>query len=187
MIDFSELFYIDTTSPSGLRWKLDRYKGKNHAQKFISKGNVAGCKNGSGYYQVTIGSKIFLAHRVVYQIKYGAINDKNLVIDHIDRNKVNNSPENLRLVSKSLNQRNRNISSQSSYGITGVHISHIKKSDHTYFNSYWIEIDGKESKKSFSILKYGLMPAFKMAIEHRENKLKELNQQGAGYTEHHGK
>jgi hypothetical protein len=41
--------------------------------------------------------------------------------------------------------------------------------------------------KKFSVKKLGLLPAFKAAVECRRKMIEELNGQGAGYTENHGK
>ena len=40
--EFDEVFYYDETSPSGLRWKVDRFKNKG--AKLFSAGDVAGNK-----------------------------------------------------------------------------------------------------------------------------------------------
>ena len=42
-------------------------------------------------------------------------------------------------------------------------------------------------KKSFSVKNFGLLPAFAMACKFREDKIRELNEQGYGYSENHGK
>lgn len=47
-------------------------------------------------------------HRLVYSNVYGEI-PKGYEIDHIDRNRHNNYPENLRLVTKSENNQNKDI------------------------------------------------------------------------------
>ena len=67
-------------------------------------------KNNNGYYIVNLSKnnirKTFLIHRLV---GFAFIpNPQNLTeIDHIDRNKTNNSISNLRWISKSNNNRNR--------------------------------------------------------------------------------
>ena len=47
----------------------------------------------------------FLVHRLVYQTFIGEI-DENMVIDHIDRNKLNNKLENLRMITQCENVKN---------------------------------------------------------------------------------
>lgn len=57
-----------------------------------------------------------------------------------------------------------------------------------YCKAIWNNLQtGKQCKKSFSVKTYGLLPAFKLACEYRDKMIAELNSQGAGYTEHHGK
>jgi hypothetical protein len=40
--------------------------------------------------------------------------------------------------------------------------------------------------KAFSCLKYGDEEALRLALEWRDKTIKEINEQGAGYTERHG-
>lgn len=56
-----------------------------------------------------------------------------------------------------------------------------------YANAIWSDIEtGKQRKKCFSTKTYGVLPAFAMACIFRENKLIELNMNGAGYSDKHG-
>lgn len=54
-----------------------------------------------GYAQAYIKGKTYKAHRIICSAKDGEI------VDHIDRNKLNNQRENLRIASKYLNVHNR--------------------------------------------------------------------------------
>lgn len=56
-----------------------------------------------------------------------------------------------------------------------------------YAKVQWRDLDSTQRTKAFSVTKYGLLPAFKMACEYREEMIIQLNLQGAGYTETHGK
>lgn len=51
----------------------------------------------------------------------------------------------------------------------------------------WWNDCGKTRSKSFPEKKYGLLPAFAVACAHREKMIKKLNEQGAGYSDKHGK
>ena len=66
-----------------------------------------GCKDGRGYYHVGINRKTYSIHRLVAETFIE--NSENLHdIDQIDRDKSNNSIENLRWVTRQQNLYNRN-------------------------------------------------------------------------------
>lgn len=62
----------------------------------------------NGYNRIGIKGKKYSIHRLVYISFFGNI-DKVLVIDHIDRNKLNNNLDNLRAVERSINSKNVEI------------------------------------------------------------------------------
>lgn len=93
----SDLFYYDTTSPSCLRNKKSRGPAKAN--------QVAGTRHNEGYYAISIKGKLYKAHRLVWELHNGTI-PEGMVIDHIDRNKANNTIENLRCVYRAENRRN---------------------------------------------------------------------------------
>ena len=57
-------------------------------------------------YTLSSGRKDHLVHRLVYVLSRG-YDPAPLEIDHIDRDSRNNHPDNLRVVTRSQNQRNR--------------------------------------------------------------------------------
>ena len=59
-----------------------------------------------GYLRVSINHKTYPVHRVIWTIINGEDPGSD-VIDHIDRNKLNNKIDNLRKVSNQINQYNR--------------------------------------------------------------------------------
>jgi len=66
----------------------------------------------SGYYRIYLGKgKYVYLHRFILQAKNGEI------VDHKDRNKHNNSRNNLRIASKSLNNYNRDVKNELGRGI----------------------------------------------------------------------
>lgn len=55
-----------------------------------------------------------------------------------------------------------------------------------YYVAHWCDIDGEYQGKYFSIDKLGESEAFRLACEYRQQRIEELNAQGAGYTARHG-
>jgi hypothetical protein len=68
-------------------------------------GDEAGCLHKTGYRKIEINRKFYLSHRLIYMYHNGEIAD-GLHIDHIDRDKLNNNIENLRLVTHQENHFN---------------------------------------------------------------------------------
>lgn len=101
---FDAWFYIDSTSPSGLRWKAQRPRSKMYAGD--QAGSLLTKETGKQYWQIKVGKKVYKVHRVVYLLANGEI-DPSLVIDHIDGNGLNNKLENLRLVPHFVNGMNK--------------------------------------------------------------------------------
>ena len=114
----AELLSVDPNSPSGLRWKANR-------RGTAKEGDIAGTLNDLGYWQLTIDGRLFRAHRIVWAIVNGQPGNKH--IDHLDGNKSNNSIDNLRLVSRSENQRNQCSHRGSSSKYIGVSWSKASK------------------------------------------------------------
>lgn len=180
MVDFNQYLYYDVTSPTFLKWS-------NPTSKRILVNSVAGCIcNG----RVTIGilGKHYLLARVVCSM-FGMEID-GLDVDHRDGNPLNNAIENLRVVPHAINMRNTTLQENNRSGITGVNRKEIydRRSNYLYagWRAEWRSLEGKNCTKLFSIRKYGEEMAFKLACEHREKMLEELNIQGAGYSTRHG-
>ncbi|QDX29533.1 HNH endonuclease [Dickeya poaceiphila] len=91
-------------------WNVDRTGG-------VKKGDEAGYINNLGYRMIKLFGELHLAHRLAwfYKHKYWPSN-----LDHLDRNKDNNSLNNLRECSKSENQMNRAVPSNNTSGVKGV-------------------------------------------------------------------
>lgn len=77
-----------------------------HKKKFgVMAGSAAGNVMPSGYVRVKIDGKLYLAHRVIYKMVTGEDPCEH-EIDHIDGDKRNNRPENLRLATRHQNRQN---------------------------------------------------------------------------------
>lgn len=102
-----ELFVLDPQSPSWLSWKKPR-------SRRIKPGDHAGWQNrlgdrSTGYFQVGIQldgkDQLFIGHRIVYYMYY-KVDPGEKQVDHIDGNKFNHNPLNLRLAVDSENRAN---------------------------------------------------------------------------------
>lgn len=95
---------------------------------------------------------------------------------------------NIRWATAEQQTRNRSKQSNNNSGVTGVYWNVLNK-DMTYAIASWYEKEDamtKQKHKSFSVKKYGLLPAFAMACKYREEKIAELNALGYGYSSNHG-
>lgn len=97
-----------------LLWKVKRPGPQT--QKGAEAGSV---KHDGRYRTFVIYHKRFLTHRVIWELVNGPI-PEGMCIDHIDGNGLNNRLENLRVVTLSINQRNRQIGKNNRTGVTGV-------------------------------------------------------------------
>lgn len=175
----------DTNSPSTLRWKSKI--SKNSKQML---GDVAGSLDSSdGYWKLHGLGYYYKVHRIVWFFHYGKI-PKDFFIDHINGDRSNSRIENLRLVTRNGNARNRckNKNNTSGHNM----ITYYEGVNHrgTLIQRFVVAISIPEKgriNKAFSCVKYGKDNALRMAIEFRDARLKEINEAGAGYTERHGK
>ncbi len=97
----NSIFTLDVES-GVLYWKVS-------LSPVIKVGAKAGAirifRNGPSYLVVGINGKYYPSHRIIYKMYYGV--EPNGEIDHIDLNKQNNKPSNLRCVSTAENAQNR--------------------------------------------------------------------------------
>lgn len=96
-----ELFYVD--EQGCLRNRNPQSIGKRP----VLAGSPAGSMSTPGYVQVRIGGRRYLAHHVVYAMCTGAWPTRQ--VDHIDGNRSNNHPSNLRESTQRRNQQNQEI------------------------------------------------------------------------------
>ena len=80
-------------------------------------GKKAGGMGSKGYLQIGLFRKKFLNHRVVFFMHNG---EQPEYVDHIDEDKLNNKPTNLRAASLHQNMQNKGTPKSNSSGIKGV-------------------------------------------------------------------
>ena len=90
------------------------------------KGQQAGVLNAHGYIMIRVDQVDYLAHRLMWLYVYGAFPILN--IDHIDRNRSNNCPINLRVATPKQNGENRSLKSKNASGHRGVFLRKYLKS-----------------------------------------------------------
>lgn len=186
---FEGILEYNEDSPSCLVWACD--KQLREGVVVARKGLPAGGDDGL-YYRVGYTGNDGLwyrekCHRIVWEMHNGEI-PEGMCIDHIDRNKLNNKIDNLRLVTQALNARNSLPSGKNPTGVVGV-TYHEENRNGILVKKYYarIMVNGKGKTKSFCVGKYTEEEAFGLACKWREQMLLEANAQGAGFTPHHGK
>lgn len=93
-----EYLYLDSSSQTGLRWRKSLGpRGKKDAEAMTS-------ITKKGYYSGRFIGVFYLTHRVVFFLDRGYWPGR--MIDHIDGNRLNNAPDNLREVTGSENSAN---------------------------------------------------------------------------------
>ena len=175
-IDWNEWFYYDETSPSCLRWKVDR-------SFTVIAGDSCGYKTTQGYWSVMFCGKNTLQHRIIYEL----LNNDRLhdyFIDHIDGDRGNNLISNLRKVTHGVNNRNCKFSKNNTSGNTGVYS--VVKHGYKYWVAKWRIAGSVQKHKHFRVDVFGEEEARSMAVQHRKDMLKSLNDElGMGYSERH--
>lgn len=115
-----------------LYWKISK-------SRRVKVGDKVGSLNNKGYLQVQIDGKKFSVHRLVWILHHGDIPD-DMTIDHINMDTLDNSIENLRLLSLQDNCKARFVKKRinNKSGYTGVIWLESKKRWKAYIN-----VDGK--------------------------------------------
>jgi len=168
IIKWEDYFYLDSTSPSGLRRKVNIYSGMHKNIVVGFKDDIAGTKryepNGKPCrWRVKLNFKNYQVHRIIYTMLNGSI-DRTMKVDHLDGNPFNNSVDNLVLKTNKANCQNQSMFSNNTSGVKGVSLSATGKQP--YWVAHWRDGD-KQVQKNFSIKKHGYEAAKQMAIDHR--------------------
>lgn len=96
--DYNERF---SYSSGKLYWKTP------HSNR-LSVGDPAGSIDGRGYLRTNVNGKLTGNHLIIWTMHFGNPTE-GLCIDHIDRNKLNNSIENLREITRTQNNLNSDV------------------------------------------------------------------------------
>lgn len=106
-----KLLTIDLASPTGLRWikKPAKYSP-------IHIGSPAGSIGSEGYYRIGLNGTTYLNHRIVWALANGK-DPGHHQIDHMDGNRANNDPSNLRLATHRTNSQNKINRSRHGVGV----------------------------------------------------------------------
>jgi hypothetical protein len=101
--------------------------------------------NGRRYIHVPYKGKAYPAHRVIWEMFNGPI-PEGLFIDHIDRDKLNNKLDNLRLVDKTQNAMNCALRKNSVTPIKNVYRCNHGKRWRVYVKAYGVRYNGGSYK-----------------------------------------
>lgn len=180
-MNWGDYFYYDESSPSCLRWKVDRQRGLS-SDLLAKAGDAAGGLPGNSYYRVKLDGVKYMVHQIIWEMANGPIPD-GYEIDHENGDKSCNRIGNLRCVTKAVNQHNRKKPVTNTSGVTGVSLTTKRSKD--YWRASWRE-DGKLRNKCYSVEEHGNEEAFKLACGKRAAMIQRVNEAGAEYTERHG-
>lgn len=162
--EFKKLFAVDSTSESGLRNIV--------ARCHVPLGSIAGNKkykrDGTPHgWQLMYKGKSYLVHRIIFWLEYGEV-ESDSVIDHIDRNPLNNKLDNLRKATYAENSHNSSIRSTNKSGEEGIY-------RHGAGWNLQCKKEGSKFTKYFSEWRYGSSDAaFQAALEMKKSFQEEI-------------
>lgn len=129
----------------------------------IKIGDVAGSSSGEDRSQVQIDGTLYGAHRIIFLFHHKYLPE---LVDHEDKDKLNNKINNLRDVSRQCNNRNASVRKDNTSGVKGVcwHKKHNK----------WISRITLNKK----LIHLGIFEHFEDAVKVRYEAEVELNWKG---------
>lgn len=119
--------YFDLDSLRGvIRWKI-------RPARSVRIGSEAGAINGHGYRQLRLNGENLQLHRIVFAMTHGRWPEG--PIDHINRVRLDNRPENLRESTFTQNRRNAGLRCNNRSGTTGVRFNKRNGQWHAYIKT----------------------------------------------------
>jgi hypothetical protein len=107
------------------RLKYDEKTGKFYWIFKQRKSKIAGHIENTGYERIMINGKHYGSHNLAWLYVYGEL--PKMVVDHINRNPLDNRICNLRLVTRSQNKQNQKLYKNNVSGFKGVHFCNHRK------------------------------------------------------------
>lgn len=98
---------------------LKCYGNKKEYQVYINKKDLNKVRQFGRVSITSAGYPTNTKHQLLHRYLLDCPDD--MVVDHIDRNPLNNIRSNLRIVTRSMNGHNKKVQSNSTSGINGVH------------------------------------------------------------------
>ncbi|WAP91196.1 homing endonuclease [Vibrio phage vB_VviC_ZQ26] len=123
-------FYID-----------EKFRLIHKAKCGNAEGRVAGNVMPSGYIRINCKGKLYLAHRIIFKM-HNKVDPLDMEVDHINGDKTDNNPENLRLATRSQNRKNTSRYSSNKCGFKGVWFD-------KRYNSYFCAIQSEGNRVHF--------------------------------------
>lgn len=152
----------------------------------IKVGHEAGHVEKDGYIRVQIDKEYYSSHRLHWFYHYGTWPVG--VLDHINGDRTDNRIENLRDITFKINNSNKAKHKRDNFHLpTGVSIKRNKLGEIIAYRASWRSVEGIRCEKSFSLYQHTTHEAaIQVAYAYRIARIRELNEQGASYTDRHG-
>jgi hypothetical protein len=163
-----------------------KFYWKVYRSRSAKAGDEAGCLRKDGCFTIKLDGVSYLSHRLVWFIEKGRWPFES--IDHINGNRGDNRIENLRDVSHRINHHNCKKAQRTDPSLpTGVAV-HRRNGKVYGYRATWVGASGRNCFKYFNLSDYVTHEAaIKAASAYRMTCVITQNQNGAGYTQRHGK